>query len=421
MKLHDAIAAGVLHIFQNRLRAGLSILGICIGIASVLCMIAIGEGAKKIIADDIEKLGGSNQVQFQTRFSIWKRGRFIRYTTERYTIEDTYALEAECPRVLFVLPKNDRMRGYIANRHGGHAYLYVEGVSADYARGMQWAVQHGRFFSQNEIDTAAQVCVLGEEAAKELFGDTSALGEEVKVKLRRRQPPVRCRVIGIMARKGRSLRTYRALDEIICVPLTTHQQRLSGTRYIEKINVFFQKDANVYHVVDSVQNVLRKRHRGKDDFIGYWIPKRTVRRLEHIQQVIQMALGSIAGFSLFVSGIGIMNICLVSVGERTREIGVRKSIGAQRIDILWQFLTEAICLCLCGGILGVVGGWLAAHGMARLAVRVIPIVPEWPVVVSLPWILVSVIFSVFMGVSFGLYPALQASRLSPIEALRTEG
>ncbi|MDE0425120.1 MAG: FtsX-like permease family protein [Candidatus Poribacteria bacterium] len=136
--------------------------------------------------------------------------------------------------------------------------------------------------------------------------------------------------------------------------------------------------------------------------------------------MIQIALGSIAGFSLFVSGIGIMNICLVSVGERTREIGVRKSIGARQIDIFYQFLTEAICLCLCGGTLGVVGGWLAACGMARLAVRIMPIVPEWPVVLSLPWILVSVIFSVFMGVSFGIYPALQASKLSPIDALRME-
>ncbi len=420
MKLHDAIASGMLHISQNRLRSSLSILGICIGVASVLCMMVIGNGGKKIIADDIERLGGANQVRFSTRYSILKHGRFVRYTTERYTLEDAYTLEAECPRVLFVLPKNDRRRDYISSRHGGQAYLYVEGVTADYAQGMQWGVQYGRFFSQNEIDTAAQVCVLGEEAARELFDDAFALGKAVKVKLRPRQSPVRCRVIGIMEKKGRSLRTYRALDEVICVPLTTHQQRLSGTRYIERINVFFQKDADVYHVVDSVRDVLRKRHRGKDDFIGYWIPKRTVRRLEHIQKVIQIALGSIAGFSLFVSGISIMNICFVSVGEKTQEIGLRKSLGARRVDIFYQFLTEAICLCLCGAILGIVSGWLAAHSMARLAVHIVPIVPEWPVVLSLPWILVSIIFSVFIGVSFGLYPALQASKLSPIDALRTE-
>ena len=121
-----------------------------------------------------------------------------------------------------------------------------------------------------------------------------------------------------------------------------------------------------------------------------------------------------------MSGIGIMNICLVSVGEKTREIGLRKSVGAKRIHIFWQFLTEAMCLCFCGGVLGIAGGWIAAHGMARLAVRIVPIVPEWPVVLSWQWILIAIVFSVFMGISFGVYPAMQAARLSPIDALRTE-
>lgn len=202
--------------------------------------------------------------------------------------------------------------------------------------------------------------------------------------------------------------------------LTLHQQRLSGKRYIEGLIVFFQKEKDVYKIVESVRNRLRKRHRGTDDFIGYWIPKRTVRRLEHIQKVIQLSLDSIAGFSLFVSGIGIMNICLVSVGEKAREIGLRRSVGARQLDIFWQFLTEAIILCFCGGVLGIGCGWLAAHGLARLAVRRVSIVPEWPVVLSLPWILTSGLFSIFRGVSIGVYPAMRAARLSPIEVLRSD-
>ena len=198
------------------------------------------------------------------------------------------------------------------------------------------------------------------------------------------------------------------------------QQRLFGNHHVQSIIVFFQKDTDVYKVIDSVKRVLRKRHRGTDNFIGYWIPKRSIRRLEHIENVIKIALSSIAGFSVFVSGIGIMNICLVSVGEKTREIGLRKSIGARRIDIFYQFLTESICLCLCGGVLGIVGGWLAAHGMARVAVRILPIVPVWPVVLSIPWIATSVLFSIFMGITFGVYPAVRASRMSPIDALRTD-
>ena len=420
MKIHDAIAAGIAHLTQNRLRAGLSILGILIGIASVLCMMALGDGAKELVALDIEKLGGANQVQFWTRQAIFRKRRVLRWTTERYTLADAYAIEAECPDVLFVLPKNDRYRGVVTSPTGGHARPYVEGVTADYAHGLRWEVQQGRFFSAADIEKAAQVCVLGADIVDELFGDTAALGQEVKLKIRWRQPPVRCRVIGIMAPKGRSLRSSTSLDDIVCVPLTTHQQRLSGVRHIQSLTVFFDKTTDVYRVIDSVTDVLRKRHRGTDDFIGYWIPQRSFRRLERIEKVIKIALGGIAGFSLFVSGIGIMNICLVSVGEKTREIGLRKSVGATHRDIFWQFLAESVYLCFCGGVLGVGGGWLAAQGMARLAVHIVPIVPEWPAGLSLPWIGISVGFSVLMGIVFGVYPAMRAAQLSPIEALRTE-
>ena len=420
MKPRDAIFIGIELFSLNRLRAGLSILGILIGIASVLCMIAIGDGAKHLIAKDIEALGGSNQVRFSTRTAIWKGRRLLRRTTERYTFEDAYAIEAECPDVLFALPKNEGYRAFVTRQGISQVRPLLEGTTVDYARGMHWEVQVGRFLSEDDIRTAAQVCILGANTASELFGDTSPIGQEVKIQYYWQQPPVRMWVVGVMKTKGISLSSWRSLDDIVCVPLTTHQQRFSGTRYIEDLIVFFQKDADAHNVINSVKYVLRKRHRGKDDFIAYWIPKVNLQQLEHIQKVIQIALGSIAGFSLFVSGIGIMNICLVSVGEKTREIGLRKSVGAKRIHIFWQFLTESIALCFCGGILGIVGGWLAAHGMARIAVRIVVIVPEWPVVLSLPWILTSIIFSIFMGVGFGVYPAMLAARLAPIDALRTE-
>ena len=215
-----------------------------------------------------------------------------------------------------------------------------------------------------------------------------------------------------MAVKGRGFDSTWSLDDVVCVPLTTHQQRISGYDYIERITIFTEKDADKSAIVAAARDVVRKKHRGKDDFVRHWVPTGGVKRLEHIQRVIKIALGSIAGFSLFVSGIGIMNICLVSVGEKTREIGLRKSVGAKRIHVFWQFLTEAVCLCFCGGILGIAGGWVAAHGMARLAVRIVPIVPEWPVVLSSGhWILIAIVFSLFMGVSFGVYPAMQAARI----------
>ena len=421
MKIRDVVVAGILHLSQNRLRAGLSILGILIGIASVLCMMAIGDGAKRLIVKDLEKLGGANQIQLWTRSTIWKRRRLVRRTTERYTLEDAHAIEAECPNILFVLPKNERFRPHlIRSRYGSQPSPHLEGVTADYALGMHWEIQEGRFLSENDIENATQVCILGASIAGELFGNISPIGQEVKVRFSWRLPSVRLRVVGVMKAKGRSLSSWRSLDDTVCVPLTTRQQRIFRNPYVDRLVLFFQKDADVYSIIDSVKDVLRKRHRGKDDFIGDWIPKGNIQRLAHTQKMIKIALGSIASFSLFVGGIGIMNMCLVSVGEKTREIGLRKSVGARRVHIFWQFLTESICLCFCGSIFGIMGGWLAAHGMARIAVRIVPILPEWPVVLSGHWILISVVFSVFMGVGFGVYPAMRAARLSPIDALRAE-
>lgn len=420
MKLQDAIAAGIAHLAQNRLRAGLSILGIFIGVASVLCMMAIGDGAKKIIADGIKTLGGIDQVQLRNNYGYYRRGRWHRIT-ERLKFEDALAIEAEVPNIRFVLPKNERYRILVISRDGSQARPILEGVTADYARGMHWRVQEGRFISEGDVDQALQVCVLGNNVATELFGETSAIGKEVKIKFYYwHRASIRARVIGVMAVKGTGVNFTWSLDDAVCVPLTTHQQRISGYDYIERITIFTEKDADKAAIIDSARAVIRKKHRNRDDFIRHWIPTGEMKRLAHIQRVIKIALGSIAAFSLFVSGIGIMNICLVSVAEKTREIGLRKSVGAKRIHIFYQFLTEALSLCFCGGVLGIAGGWIAAHGMARLAVRIVPIVPEWPVVLSWQWILIAIVFSLFMGVSFGVYPAMRAARLSPIDALRTE-
>lgn len=419
MKRHDAITIGISHLAQNRLRAVLSVLGISIGIASVLSMMAIGDGAKRLVADQVDKLGGANQFQFTTRYSIIRGGRRVR-TKERFNFGDAHAIEAVCPGVLYVLPKNERYRMLVTSRQGRETRAFLEGVTANYATGMRWHIQAGRFLTENDTDHALQVCVLGSEAATDLFGADSPLGQEVKVRYYWRQVPVRFRVVGVMMPRGLNLRWGWSLDNAMAIPLTTYQERLTGNDYIERLTVFTEPDADMTPIIASARGVLLKRHRNQDNFFRYWIPTGVHSQVARIEKVIKIALGSIAGFSLFVSGIGIMNMCLVSVGEKTREIGLRKSVGARQIHIFLQFLTESICLCFCGGVFGIVGGWLAAHGMALLAVRIVPVVPEWPVVLSLRWILISVIFSIFMGVSFGVYPAMRAARLSPIDALRAE-
>ena len=261
MKLYDAITAGITHLQQNRLRAGLSILGTFIGIASVLCMITIGDGAKKLITNDIAKLGGPNQVQFWICYSRRQLGK-LRRTTERYTLADADAIESESPQVIRVLSKNSKYPRWVHTRHGTQIRADIDGVTADYASGIRWKVQQGRFLCENDVDNALQVCVLGANVATELFGGTSPLGQEVKISIRSKKL-VRCRVVGVMASKGNQLSSLKSLDNFIYVPLTTHQQRLSGKKYVERLIVFFQKDADVERVIDNVKVVLRKRHRGK--------------------------------------------------------------------------------------------------------------------------------------------------------------
>ena len=350
-----------------------------------------------------------------------RRGR--RYpTTERYTLSDACAIEAECPEVTGVLPRNRRNSIFGTSPLGGQFRgADLEGVTADYAELLRYELQAGRFLSENDINNATQVCVLGANVVEELFGNASPIGQEVKIRRYWRQTPVRMRVVGTMAPKERNLSiTWGSLDDMICVLITTYQQRITGIRYVERLIIFFQKDVDASDVVKSAWKVISKRHRGTHDFVYDWIPKRTVKQLERIEKMIKIALGGIAGFSLFVSGISIMNMCLISAGEKTREIGLRKSVGAKRIDIFYQFLTESICLCLCGTLLGITGGWLFAHGMARIAVRIVSIVEEWPVVLSVRWMVISVLFSIFMGIIFGVYPAIRASQMAPIDALRTD-
>ena len=421
MKLHDVLTINTASLLQNRVRAGLSVLGIFIGIASVLCMIAIGKGAEKLIADDIDKLGGENRVLFTTRYWTSKNGRSVR-TQERFNIEDALAIEAECPNVIEVLPTDEPVYRVVKTRQGHVKYAPVAGVTDNYASAMRWEVRDGRFFSAYDINNRTQVCVLGHQISIDLFDTHSPLGQEVKIGIRGSDPPrlVRFKVVGVMAPRGRTFQSGWSLDDHICVPLSASLKRLNFIPHVERLALFFSPGADVAEVIESVRSVIRRRHRNTDAFAKHWTFEGTLKRLEHFEKVIKIGLVSIAGFSLFVGGIGIMNICLVSVGEKRREIGLRKSVGARHVDIFWQFLTESVFLCLCGAFLGVAGGWFFAHGMARIAVRIVPIVEEWPVVLSVRWILISVIFSIFMGVIFGVYPAVRASRMAPIDALRTE-
>ena len=434
MRIVEGISVGISAIRSNKLRSLLTMLGIIIGVASVLAMIAIGDGAKAIVLQDAQKLGGVNQFTMYRSSHKRVRGRWMpNRSNEYFEYEDVLAIEAECPSVKLVVPRIPEWRGVLVQAAGGaeHRTGY-NGVNASFSEAMDWDIQQGRFITNEDIDNEAKVCVLGAEVTAALFGNTSPLGKEIKIgkgpggrfdrygRKDQKRITERFTVVGTMETRGRSLRFGWNLDDMIFIPLTTTQERFTGNDRIVMLSVHANTVEEVPQAIEEVKTVLRKMHSGQDDFFSIWDMREGMAQLDKISKVIKIALGSIAGFSLLVGGIGIMNMMLVAVTERTREIGLRKAIGAKRMDIMLQFLIEAVAMCSVGGALGVLLGIFAGEGMAMLAVNIVKIVPEWPSVISMEWILISVSFSAIIGISFGLYPAIKASALSPIDALRAD-
>ena len=434
MRIVEGLSVGFTAIRSNKLRSLLTMLGIIIGVASVLAMIAIGDGAKMIVLQDAQKLGGVNQFTMYRSSHKRVKNRWVpNRSNEYFEYDDVLAIEAECPSVKLVVPRIPEWRGVLVQAAGGaeHRTGY-NGVNASFAEAMDWDIQQGRFISDEDINNESKVCVLGSEVVASLFGNTSPVGKEIKIgkgpggrfdrygRKDQKRITERFTVIGTMATRGRSLRFGWDLDDMIFIPITTTQERFTGNDRIVMLSVHAHTVEEVPQAIEEVKMVLRKTHKGQDDFFSIWDMREGMAQLDKISKVIKIALGSIAGFSLLVGGIGIMNMMLVAVTERTREIGLRKALGAKRLDIMVQFLIEAIAMCSVGGALGVVLGLFAGEGMAMLAVKIVKIVPEWPSVISTEWILISVSFSAIIGISFGLYPAIKASALSPIEALRTD-
>ena len=434
MRIVEGVSVGISAIRSNKLRSLLTMLGIIIGVASVLAMIAIGDGAKAIVLQDAQKLGGVNQFTMYRSSHKRVKNRWVpNRSNEYFEYEDVLAIEAECPSVELVVPRIPEWRGVLVQAAGGaeHRTGY-NGVNASFSEAMDWDIQQGRFITNEDIDNEAKVCVLGAEVTAALFGNDSPVGKEIKIgkgpggrfdrygRKDQKRITERFTVVGTMETRGRSLRFGWNLDDMIFIPLTTTQERFTGNDRIVMLSVHAHTVEEVPQAIEEVKTVLRKMHHGQDDFFSIWDMREGMAQLDKISKVIKIALGSIAGFSLLVGGIGIMNMMLVAVTERTREIGLRKAIGAKRMDIMLQFLIEAVAMCSVGGALGVVLGLFAGEGMAMLAVNIVKIVPEWPSVISTEWILISVSFSAIIGISFGLYPAIKASALSPIEALRAD-
>ena len=433
MRLIEGLSIGIAAIRSNKMRSLLTMLGIIIGIAAVLAMIAIGDGAKEIVIQDAQKMGGATRITlYQTSYKR-ENNRWVRIRSNEYMeYEDVLAIEAECPSVSAVTSRLADWRGVLFQGPGGtETRAGYNGVDANYTTAMDWDVKEGRFITDEDVQNATKICVLGDEMATELFGNKSPLGQEIKIVKRisyrdqwgrrtRRRSTERLTVVGTLMPRGTSFQFGWSYDNLAFIPVTTVQERLTGDDEVGNIMVFANSVDAVPKAIEEVRTVIRKRHKNQDDFVRIREMRAGMAQLEKISKMIKIALGSIAGFSLLVGGIGIMNMMLVAVTERTREIGLRKALGAKPFDILTQFLMEAIIMCSIGGLIGIGLGMFAGEGMAMLAVKIAKIVPEWPSVVSMQWVMISVSFSAAIGIFFGMYPALKASSLPPVEALRKD-
>ncbi|MDP2914321.1 MAG: ABC transporter permease [Candidatus Aminicenantes bacterium] len=393
---------------RNKMRSFLTALGIIIGVGAVIAMVSIGEGAKRGIESRFAAMG--TNLLFVSAGSQSDRGVHGGWgSMQTLKEEDALAIGQECPAVMYISPSvSARAQTVYGNKNWNTS---ISGTGARYPEVRNWDVELGAYFDDNMVKSAAKVCVLGADVKTNLFEDEDPIGKVIRVK------KIPFKVLGVLKKRGES-GGFGSRDDMIAIPYTTAMRRLQGVDYIQSVDVRAVSSSQMVEAQAQIQELLRVRHRiapgAEDDF--------TVRNMSEIAesaaeatQMMTVLLGSIAGISLLVGGIGIMNIMLVSVTERIREIGLRMAVGARERDILLQFLTEAIVLSLMGGLIGIGVG----VGASKL-IKKIKMFAAFNTVVSIESVLMAFLFAATIGIFFGFYPARKATRLDPIEALRYE-
>lgn len=398
---------------KNKMRAGLTILGVVIGIAAVTAMVSIGTSASELVQGEFKNLG-TNVIVISPGSRQARGARSGQVPS--LTVGDIQAISKECPSVLAASPIVGAVGQVISGNNNWRPRDLV-GVGADYLLVRNWQISGGNFFADGDINNANKVCVIGATVSKKLFQTANPLGQTVRIK------NIPFEIVGVLASKGANI-VGDDQDDVVLMPFTTVRKRLQGSNFNNvDVALASARSTDLMGVAEQeIRSLMMDRHRismGQPPDFEVANTTEIASAFGIVTGTLTAMLASIAGISLVVGGVGIMNIMLVSVTERTREIGIRMAVGARPKDILMQFLVEAMVLSLVGGAIGVTLGIVGSVGLT-MAINAVSSGRDWPIIVNQWAAIVSLIFSACVGIGFGFYPAWRASRLDPIDALRYE-
>ncbi len=435
----ESLRMGVSGLRRSPLRTALTAFGIIIGVGAVVAVISMGDGAKQMVTDEVSQTGGVSLIEvyrdaWDSRggSTVTSRSRSRRHwgRSRRNRAKPIDYTDFENMRMMLTsadaMCAEDDFGGGIMYSYGGKEKDGpIIGATPEYPDVYNWGLKEGRFISDADLEGATKVVVIGATIAEDLFGDISPIGAEIQATRqwgRRRGGPgssaLRLQVVGVMNLKGSGGAT-EGWDERVIMPLTAFHKRVKGDEEVERLRVRAATVDDVPATIEEMKVILGRRHADAGAFT-FWTATEEIATAERLGSILKMLMGVIAGIALVVAGIGIMNIMLVSVTERTQEIGLRKALGAKRRDVLFQFLIETSVLSLAGGLLGTGFGVVLARGSASLLKRYVLSGASWPATVSTVGVAIAVSVAFLVGVASGVYPASRAAKLTPVEALRTD-
>ena len=438
MNLMECIILGISNLRRNPLRSALTILGIIVGVGSVVSMVSVGDGSSAMVLREIERTGGTKMVEIykddwdkqsgtlsSAAGSVVRgRSRWKRNRAEHLETEDAFAILERARGIINVVAEDD-MSGWSVSYKGRTKESRIVASTAGYDRSHNWYPSEGRFFSPEEVEAASSIAVIGSKIKEEVFLNEDPVGKEITASRRSYWRgrgglyEVRLKVIGVMEEKGDAMDTS-GWDDRFIIPITTLQQRFKGRDDVERIRIEAVDVDTIPLAIADAKQILGRQHNNTGEEYNYWTATEELATANKVGLVMKALMGGIAGIALMVAGIGVMNIMLVSVTDRTKEIGLRKALGATRNDILAQFLVEASVLTLSGGIIGAIAGVFMGRGTAALISKFVWEGSNWPSVISFGTMIIALLVSIAIGIFFGLYPANKAAKLTPVDALRSD-